>query len=206
MMSGIPWWTTDVGGFSGGDATSADYRELITRWYQYGALCPIFRTHGDRERPKITPLPAKGPRYGEDGAYCTAPGGHVAGGPNEFWAFGNETATRLVAMIRLRYTLILYIERLAQNVSSHGAPPQRPLFYDFPAEPAAWAVDDQFMFGPEYLVAPVLEAGAQSRNVYFPGGPGVRWRHYFSGVVYAGGSNVSVPAPLDEFPLFNRMA
>ena len=106
-----------------------------------------------------------------------------------------------------RYALIPYIAELAANVSAHGAPPQRPLLYDFPDEPEAWEIDDQFMFGPKYLVAPILTSGQRSRYVFFPGKsaePGLVWKHYFSGTVYKAGANISVPAPLSQFPLFTR--
>jgi alpha-D-xyloside xylohydrolase len=82
----------------------------------------------------------------------------AAAGPNEFWRFGNATAARLVATISLRYRLVPYIQALAANVTAHGAPPQRPLFYDFPGDAQAWAVDDQFMFGPRYLVCKNVES------------------------------------------------
>lgn len=83
MLSGLPWWTTDVGGFSGGDITDPVMRELVVRWYQYGALCPIMRTHGDRDPKPMAPLPPTGKYFGEPGAYCTAPHGVAAGAPNE---------------------------------------------------------------------------------------------------------------------------
>jgi alpha-D-xyloside xylohydrolase len=89
----------------------------------------------------------KGERFGEDGAYCTTPGGHASGGHNELWEFGSSTEPLLTAMVHLRASLKPYIEGLAANVSETGAPPMRPLFYDFPADKGAWATDDQFMFG-----------------------------------------------------------
>ena len=149
-------------------------------------------------------LPAVGKRFGEDGAYCTAPGGHAAGGPNELWEFGDEVAPLLVKMIQLRESLRPYIKQLAASTTATGAPPTRPLFYDFPDDTQAWTVDDEYMFGPEYLVAPVLEMGARKRSVYFPGGAGVAWKHHFTGAVHKGGSTAVVPAPLAEFPLFTR--
>ena len=172
------------------------------RRYQYGAFCPIFRTHGDRS-PGMSPLPARGSRYGEDGAVCTAPEGHAAGAPTEPWTFGNETEPLLAEMIRLRASLRPYIQELAANATAAGAPPMRPLFYEFPDDPTSWLVEDAFMFGPTWLVAPILELGARSRWVYFPGA--TTWRHHFTGEVYRGGQNVSVPAPLAQFPLFARI-
>ena len=151
----------------------------------------------------MSPLPARGSRYGEDGAVCTAPEGHAAGAPTEPWTFGNETEPLLAEMIRLRASLRPYIQELAANATAAGAPPMRPLFYEFPDDPTSWLVEDAFMFGPTWLVAPILELGARSRWVYFPGA--TTWRHHFTGEVYRGGQNVSVPAPLAQFPLFARI-
>jgi len=208
MMSGIAWWTTDVGGFTGADTTTPLWRELIVRWYQFGCFSPIFRTHGDRAKPVMAPLPARGSRWGESGANCTAPGGHVSGGPNELWKFdepgSNATYVMLRAMIELRAKLQPYISELARNVSRTGAPPMRPLFYDFPDDAKGWAADDQYMFGSRYLVAPILEQGARERVVYFPGGENVEWSHYWTTETYVGGTTASIKAPLETFPLFVR--
>ena len=79
----------------------------------------------------------------------------------------------------------------------------RPLFFDFSSDPLAATVEDQFMFGPNYMVAPVLEPGATERAVVFPGTAAVTFRHHFSGQAYAGGTAAQVPvASLDTFPLF----
>lgn len=166
-MSGFLWWTTDVGGFFGGNISSPQFRELIVRWYQYGALCPIFRTHGDRSAPQMSPLPNAGPRWGESGSRCDAPGGHVSGAQNEPWAFGADTYAMLAVMIKFRDSIKPYVAELARNATA-GAPPMRPLFYDFPDDERVFSVDDEFMFGTGYLVAPILFEGARRRTVYFP--------------------------------------
>jgi alpha-D-xyloside xylohydrolase len=85
-----------------------------------------------------------------------------------------------------------------------GLAPMRPLFVDFPADAQSWNVEDQFMFGPDILVAPVLEAGLQSRSVYLPAG--CRWRDAWSGAGYDGGMCVSVDTPLQHIPVFIRAA
>jgi alpha-D-xyloside xylohydrolase len=107
----------------------------------------------------MPPLPAAGARFHEPGSNCTEPGGHQSGGPNEIWEFGADTEVLLTASIAFRETLRSYIAELAVNASATGAPPMRPLFYDFPKDAAAWHVDDQYMFGPKYLVAPVTQLG-----------------------------------------------
>ena len=201
VMSGVPWWTSDVGGFFGGDPTKPEYRELLVRWYQYGALCPIFRTHGNRIG-KTPDLPTVGPRWGEPRDACTSPGGHTSGAANEPWSYGNDTFLLLRRAIELRESLRPYVRRLAQNASKHGTPTMRPLFFDFPDDKIAWRIDDEYMFGSEVLVAPILHLGARSRTVYFPGS--VTWVHHFSGERYAGGTTAVVAAPMDTFPLFAR--
>eukprot|EP00041_Stephanoeca_diplocostata_P033770 m.1123353 g.1123353 ORF g.1123353 m.1123353 type:complete len:893 (-) comp24405_c0_seq1:378-3056(-) len=206
MMSGIPWWTTDVGGFTGGDIRSAEMRELIVRWYQYGALCPIFRTHGNREPSPMPPLPPHGRRFREEGAHCNTPNNVTAGAPNEIWSYGSSTEILLTNAIRLRESLLPYLKELAHNVSSCGSPPMRPLFYDFPDDPKAYDVDDEFMLGPRYLVAPVLYYKARNRTVYFPSaGPdrtATLWTDYWTHAKYTGNTTHIILAPLDTIPLF----
>ena len=137
-LSGIPWWTTDIGGFNGGDIHTPYFRELIVRWFQYGAFCPLFRLHGNR-------LPNLGPQYGS---------------PNEVWSFGEEAYGIIKDLLLLRERLRPYIMQQMRRAHEKGTPPMRPLFFDFPDDPVCIDVDDQFMFGPDLLVAPVLEQGA----------------------------------------------
>ena len=83
-----------------------------------------------------------------------------------------------------------------------GEPVMRPLFYEFPADPAAWEVEDQYCFGPDYLVAPILEAGQRTRRVYLP--QGASWTSLDTQETISGGCWVEVPAPLDTMPVFQR--
>jgi alpha-D-xyloside xylohydrolase len=80
----------------------------------------------------------------------------------------------------------------------------RPAFVDFPGDPAAWAAEDQFMFGPQLLVAPVTRYRARERQVYLPAGS--RWTDAWSGQAFDGGQTVTVAAPLDRIPVFLRDA
>jgi alpha-D-xyloside xylohydrolase len=181
-LSGIPWWTTDIGGFHGGDPTDPAFRELIVRWFQYGAFCPLFRLHGDR-------LP-RSPTTAE-----------MTGGDNEIWSFGDETLARIEAVLAMRERIRPYLH--AQMVRAHedGTPPMRPLFVDFPEDLRSWTAEDEFLLGPDVLVAPVVEAGARQRNVYLP--PGL-WTHAWSGVTSEGPTEVRIDAPLDQIPVFLR--
>jgi alpha-D-xyloside xylohydrolase len=181
-MSGIPWWTTDIGGFHGGDISTDYFRELIVRWFQYGVFCPIFRLHGYR-LPADEPLPASG-----------------AG--NELWSFGDDVYEILRELLFLRERLRPYIQEQMQTAARKGIPPMRPLIIDFSSDPVCETIDDEFMFGPEILVAPVLYEGAHERDVYLPAG--THWTAAESGTNYAGGQWITAAAPLDTIPVFLR--
>jgi alpha-D-xyloside xylohydrolase len=182
-LSGIPWWTTDIGGFTGGDPDSPEFRELMVRWFQYGVFCPLFRLHGTR-LPWMPFTPAK------------------TGGPNEVWSYGDEAYEHITAMLRLRERLRPYVLAQMRVASRSGIPPMRPLFVDFPDDASAWEVDDQFLFGPDLLVAPVYAYGARQRQVRLPSGP--QWTDAWTGQVYEGGRTVTVEAPLGRIPVFLR--
>ncbi len=180
-LSGIPWWTTDIGGFFGGDVESPYFRELIVRWFQYGAFCPLFRLHGVR-------LP-------DDKFWDT-------GGPNEVWSFGDEAYAIIKELLFLRERLRPYIMEQMRLAHDKGTPPMRPLFFDFPADEGSWAVEDQFMFGPDVLVAPVLYEGARVRQVDLPAGS--TWTDAWGGQRLEGGQWLAADAPLDRIPLYLR--
>jgi alpha-D-xyloside xylohydrolase len=182
-ISGIPWWTTDIGGFHGGDASDPAYQELVIRWFQYGAFCPLFRLHGDRQ-PR---LPT---------------GYEMTGGPNEVWSFG-EIATPIIAeILHLRERLRPYIHAQMTFAHETGIPPMRPLFVDFPDDERSWDTDDEFLFGPDILVAPILAAGQISREVYLPAGAG--WVNAWTGENFDGGQTLTVDAPIERIPVFTK--
>jgi len=104
-------------------------------------------------------------------------------------------------MIQMRERLVPYTLRLSEEVTKRGAPPMRPMFYEYPELPTAWAVDDQFMYGPDILVAPVLFHGARNRTVWFPPG---QWKHMFTGDVVDGPKTALVQAPLLQFPVYQK--
>ena len=160
-LSGIPWWTTDIGGFYGGDIHAPSFRELVVRWFQYSAFCPLFRLHGYRNPERNT------------GAMIDT------GEENEAWSFGDEAYSIIKGLLFLRERLRPYIEEQMQVASDSGVPPMRPLFFDFPEDSESFIVDDQFLLGPDLLVAPVLYEGARSRKVYLP--LGTTWTDAWSG-------------------------
>jgi alpha-D-xyloside xylohydrolase len=188
-LAGISWWTTDIGGFHGGNPNDPAFRELVVRWFQYGAFCPVFRIHGDRE-PRIPPMGLSG-------------GGLFgSGGANEVWSFGEEAYAIMRKYLFIRERLRPYITGLMRAAHERGTPPMRPLFYDFPHDREAWNIEDEFMFGPDLLVAPVLYEGARSRVVYLP--KGAFWHEVSTGHIHEGGKWLEAAAPIADIPLFLR--
>ena len=175
--TGIPYWTTDIGGYLGGDPNDPQYREVFARWFQYGTFCPVFRNHG-RRYPGDTNV------------------------PNEIWSYGDTVKEICKQYIDLRYRLMPYIRSMAASVTLDNYTPMRLLAFDFPDDAVARECADEFMFGPAFLVAPVTKAGARSRMVYLPEGCG--WFDYHTGKYYSGGQSVHADAPLERMPLFVR--
>lgn len=203
-LSGVPWWSTDVGGFGCPVAPYNDstpyMQELMVRWYQYGALCPIFRTHGCRAGAAPT-LP---PNTNHDCVVGQGPNGSC--GPNEVWSYGAEVERILTRYIRLRNeALAPYLIDLHANVTARGDLTLRPLFFEFPEDSEAELrlIDDQFMLGPGLVVAPVTTFGQRSRQMYLP--VGSRWVNFWNrSDVTVGGTWLTVVSPLDTLPLFIR--
>jgi alpha-D-xyloside xylohydrolase len=193
-IAGIPWWTTDIGGFGGGDPDDPAYRELFIRWFQWGAFCPVFRLHGFRvsRSPEYEPLHPNGASSEEV----------FSGGPNEVWSYGEEAYEILKKLLFLRERMRPYIRGLMNAAHAKGTPVMRPLFYDFPHDARAWDISDEFMFGPDVLVAPVMFPGARSRLVYLP--EGLEWKNAKSGHICRGGATLEVDVPLDTIPVFVR--
>ncbi|WP_347296014.1 glycoside hydrolase family 31 protein, partial [Enterocloster bolteae] len=186
-MCGIPWWTTDIGGFINGDPESEEFRELMIRWFEFGVFCPIFRLHGFR-----LPYPVRD-ILNPDG-YCGS------GGPNEVWSFGEEAYEIIRRYMYVREELKPYIMGQMKLASEDGTPVMRPLFYDFCGDKNVYDIGGEYMFGPDLLVAPVVELGARKRMVYLP--EGCRWKDAGTGMVYDGGTRIEADAPLDTIPLF----
>ncbi|MGA9055778.1 MAG: glycoside hydrolase family 31 protein [Terriglobia bacterium] len=139
MLSGIPYWTTDIGGFTDGNPDSPAYRELFLRWFEYGAFCPILRVHGTR-----------------------------ATNQNELWSYGADAQEILTRYDTLRYRLMPYIYSLAWQVTHAGYTLMRPLVMDYREDVTARNIGDQFLFGPALMVSPVTDPGVDGRRVYLP--------------------------------------
>lgn len=206
-MAGVPYWTTDIGAFFVrfyGGCKNGEYRELYVRWFQFGAFCPIFRSHGTHTPREIW-------RFGEPGE----------------WAYD-----ALEKFDNLRYRLLPYIYSLAWGVRSRGGTIMRGLPMDFPADAAARDIGDQYMFGPAFMVCPVTRPmynkeklnpmsqmirdtksevkpdeiitdwKIKNRKVYLPQSAG--WYDFWTGRRLDGGAAISAPAPIDIMPLYVR--
>jgi alpha-D-xyloside xylohydrolase len=180
-MSGIPNWTHDIGGFAVEERYSkqdpahvAEWRELNLRWFQFGAFSPLFRSHGEFPRREI---------------YELAPA-------------GSPTYRSMEYYDRLRYRLLPYIYTLAADTWFRDGTIMRGLVMDFPADPAVRRIDDEYMFGPAFLVAPVTAFKARSRPVYLP--LGAAWYDFHSGRRFEGGQRIEADAPYERMPLFVR--
>jgi alpha-D-xyloside xylohydrolase len=189
-LAGIPWWTTDIGGFHGGNPGDSSFRELIIRWFQFAAFCPVLRMHGDRE-PHTAPLGTEG------GGLCPS------GAANEIWSYGEEAYDIFRKYIRIREDMKPYITECMKAAHEKGTPVMRPLFYDFPEDGSCWTVSDEYMFGPSILAAPVLYAGMRKRSVYLPSG--TRWKMQGTEPQYDGGQTIECSAPIDTIPVFLKI-
>jgi alpha-D-xyloside xylohydrolase len=170
-MTGLPYWTTDIGGFfRPGKSQYADekYHELLTRWYQWGAFNPIFRIHG----------------------YQTE---------TEPWKYGQKVEENMRKMLGLRYRLLPYIYSEAWQITSKGSTMMRPLVMDFGRDTPALSYPYEYMFGKALLVAPVTESNMAEWDVYLPVCAG--WYDFWTGKRFDGGQTTDVAAPLDRIPL-----
>ncbi|MBL7133477.1 MAG: glycoside hydrolase family 31 protein [Phycisphaerae bacterium] len=180
-LSGIPWWNTDIGGFYGGEIADPEFHELLIRWFQYGVFCPVCRLHGVRRMADK-----------KEGEWA----------PNEVWSYGDEVYNILSEQLKLRERLRPYIMTQMRSAEETGHPVIRPLFFDFPDDPKTWDIEDQYLFGPDILVAPILELGARSRTVYLPAG--TTWRNAWTGQTHQGGQELEADAPIERIPVYFR--
>ena len=189
-IAGIPWWTTDIGGFHGGNPDDEEFRELMIRWFQYGTFTPVLRMHGDRQ-PHSEPLGTDG------GGQCSS------GAPNEIWSYGEENEKIFTKYIRIREALKPYIKELMKEAHEKGTPIMRPLFYDFPNDKTAWNIENTFMFGPDILVAPIINYKEREREVYLP--TGENWIDANTGKQYSGSNYYTIDADIDSIPVFYKL-
>lgn len=190
-LSGLSWWTSDIGGFWGGDPEDPDFRELLIRWFQFGVFSPVYRLHGHRRPSDVLPAVEDSGLF--DFTTC---------GPNEVWSYGEDNYEIIKSLLLLRERLRPYVEELMEEASRTGAPVLRTLFYNYPQEEACWEIEDQIMLGRDILAAPILYAGMTERDVYLPGDD--VWTDYYTGKEYRGGQTLHCDAPLSVIPFFIR--
>jgi len=190
-IAGIPWWTSDIGGFLGGDIRDDKFKELLVRWFEWGAFCPVFRMHGERS-----------PWYEREEEYIDGVRQLTSGQDNEVWSFGEDNYEILKKYLFIRERLRPYIREGMKVASETGTPMMRPMFYDFYEDQTCWEVEDQYLFGPDLIVAPVMEEGMTERKLYLP--KGTNWVDAYTKKVYEGGQWIVVPAPLEIIPIMIR--
>jgi alpha-D-xyloside xylohydrolase len=180
--SGIPYWTSDIGGYqyhwTAPDWSKPEFRELFTRWFQFGTFCPIFRIHGKGERALFS----------------------------KNW--DADTKATLLKYDKLRYRLMPYIYSLAGRVTTENYTMMRALTFDFRKDSNVYSIPDQYMFGPAFLVNPVTQQlytaknapAEKTRKVYLPGSG--KWYDFWTGQVLDGGQTLNAAVPMDIMPLY----
>lgn len=123
----------------------------------------------------------------------------TSGQDNEVWSFGEDNYEILKSYLFIRESLRDYIREGMKVASETGTPMMRPMFYDFYEDEKCWEVEDQYLFGPDLIVAPVMEAGATTRKLYLP--KDTKWTDAYTKKVYEGGQWIEVEAPLEIIPV-----
>jgi alpha-D-xyloside xylohydrolase len=197
-VAGIPWFTTDMGGFNPGDLDGESFKELYARWCEFSCFSPVMRNHGNRA--PYTRIEGK-PTFDRIGN----PIDHITtGSDNEPWSYGETIENLMVKYITIRETMRPYTRELFASAHEDGQPIVRGLFFDFPQDERAANIADEYLFGPDLLIAPVTDLAARSRTVYLPGGEETRWTNLHNGQTFNGGEEITVEAPLDVIPVFAR--
>lgn len=126
---------------------------------------------------------------------------YTSGSPNEVWSYGEEIYEICVRYMKIREKMRPYIMKQMKLAHEKGTPVMRPLFFDYPDDQKAWDIEDQYMFGPDILVAPVVYYGMRNRKVYLPRG---EWVLIHTGGTFTGGQTIDCPTALAEMPVFVR--
>ena len=178
-LSGLPYWTMDIGGFAvenryanAKGEVANEWKELMTRWYQFGAFCPLFRSHGQYPYREI---------------FNTAQ--------------PTDTAYQSVLFYdKLRYRLLPYIYSIAAKAYHDDYTIMRGLAMDFPNDKNVLTINDEYLFGPSLLINPVYKYHQRIRKVYLPNGRG--WYDLYTGKIFNGGQSIKTNAPYDRMPVF----
>ncbi|MFI3263160.1 MAG: glycoside hydrolase family 31 protein [Rikenellaceae bacterium] len=177
-MAGVPYWTTDIGGFFrdknsindiyDNQYTNPEYKELLTRWFQFGTFNPIFRIHGYASKTEV-------------------------------WRYGKEFEDMARKFLDIRYQLMPYIYSEAWKVTKDAKLLMAPLAYQYPNDKKTWGIKDQFFFGESMLINPVISYKARERELYLPEG---NWYDFWTNEKIAGGKNITASAPLNSLPIY----
>jgi alpha-glucosidase/alpha-D-xyloside xylohydrolase len=191
--SGMPYWDTDIAGFFS-PFLAADYKP------EHPPL--ISGTGAETHFGNYSDYPELFVRWFEWAAFQPVMRAHGERDHNEVWSYGAQAEPILAKYLRLRYQLLPYTYSVAFRSYQTGAPYMRALFMDFPNDPRAANIPDEYMYGPAFLVAPVTGQGATHRTVYLPAG--CDWYNYWTNERLRGGQTIDVAAPIDTLPLFVR--
>ena len=192
-LSGIPLWGTDIGGFV---PTKEFTAELYTRWFQFGALCPLFRSHGRTWKLRLpwgwnmgNPGPVEISNYAQGAT------------PDESQLHDARIEPICRKYLDLRYRLLPYLYSAVRESTKTGLPVMRALWLHYPDDAAAVTRGDVFLLGRDILAAPVVEQGAKERRVYLPRGT---WHDYWTGERHEGGREITRAVDLETVPLYVR--
>lgn len=188
-LAGIPWWTTDIGGFLGGYSKDGSFIELLIRWFEWAVFCPVLRMHGQRQ-----------PFEKLEEEFRNGIKQFTSGQPNEIYSYGREAFEIMNKYLKIRISLKEYLEKLMFETHETGLPIMRALFLHYPEDIKAWEIEDEYLFGKDFLVAPISEEGQRNKKVYFPGNE--TWISIFDKKEYKGGNYYLVDASLDKIPVF----
>ena len=183
-MSGIPWGASEIGGFLNGDGWDVHLEKQLD-----------FHPKSDRFHELMV-------RWYQYGVFTPIFRTHGNRWNNEAWTIGGDTYRHIRAAMMLRERLRPYVMEQMRLASKRGTPPMRPLFFDFEDDPQTAEVEDEFLFGPDLLVAPITDYQARDRTVYLPSGS--EWVDAWTGKTTAGGNTVKAEAPIEHIPVFVR--
>ena len=192
-VAGIPWWISDTGGFYDGFVDNEEFRELLVRWFQWACFTPVLRMHGDR----LPHIPELTKDIDHGGGFC------FAGAPNELWSYGEEVYEILHKYLDIREGMKDYIKEAMKETIETGLPLIRAMFIEYPEDSECWKIPDEYMFGSKYLVAPVSDYKARSRQVYLPEGDWKAWDT--EEIIHSNGEYIEAAAPLDYMPVYERI-
>ena len=193
-LSGIPFWGTDIGGF----VPTADYTgELHVRWFQFGAFNPLFRAHGRNWHLRL-------PWGWNTGSIGVSEIANYTGGaadPNPAELKNPHVEPICRKYLELRYRLMPYLYSAVHECAQTGLPIIRAMWLHYPNDPAAVARGDQYLWGRDILIAPVVEKGATNRRLYLPAGT---WYDFWTAKPVAGGREIDRAVDLETTPLYVR--